>query len=108
MLNEMDPSLIFFKHVNDVLSLTCERDSTTADFPSWWRKRSSTFDNPAYIVKTRIDGLPTREDITEFRGPFYQHGLTLIPTWVSNYMSSKVWGEITCPFLNFNGWTVEV
>ena len=27
--------------------------------------------------------------------PVYQHGLTLIPTWISNYTLSKVWHEIT-------------
>ena len=32
----------------------------------------------------------------------------LIPAWVSNHMHSKVWNEITYPFLNFNGCTVEV
>ena len=36
------------------------------------------------------------------------HGLTLIPTWISNHMSGKVWDEITYPFLNFNGCTDEV
>ena len=41
-------------------------------------------------------------------GCFYYHGLTLIPAWISNHMPSKVWGEITYPFLNFNGCTVEV
>ena len=41
-------------------------------------------------------------------GPFYKHGLTLIPVWISNHMLSKVWDEITYPFLNFNGCTVEV
>ena len=40
--------------------------------------------------------------------PFYQHGLTLIPAWISNHMPCKVWDEITYPFLNFNGCTVEV
>ena len=29
-------------------------------------------------------------------------------TWMSNHMLSKVWGEITYPFPNFNGCTVEV
>ena len=28
--------------------------------------------------------------------------------WISNHMPSKMWGEITNPFLNFNGTTVEV
>ena len=39
---------------------------------------------------------------------FYWQGLTLIPAWISNYMPSNVWDEITYPFLNFNGATVEV
>ena len=41
------------------------------------------------------------------RGPFYHHGLTLIPAWISNHMPRKVWAEITHPFPNFNGCTVE-
>ena len=41
-------------------------------------------------------------------GPFYLHGLTLIPAWISNHMPSEVWDEISYPFLNFNGATVEV
>ena len=41
-------------------------------------------------------------------GPFYLHGLTLIPAWISNYIQYKLWDEITYPFLNFNGFTVEV
>ena len=40
--------------------------------------------------------------------PFYWYGLTLIPAWISNHTPGKVWDEITYPFLNFNGATVEV
>ena len=40
--------------------------------------------------------------------PFYWHGLTLIPAWINNYTHYKVWDEITYPFPNFNGGTVEV
>ena len=36
------------------------------------------------------------------------HGLTLISAWISNIMPSKVRGEITYPFSNFNGCNVEV
>ena len=36
------------------------------------------------------------------------HGLTLIPAWISNYMTGKVWDENTYRFPNFNGCTVEV
>ena len=42
------------------------------------------------------------------RGAFYHHGLTLIPAWISNHMPRKVWAEITYPFANFNGCTVEL
>ena len=30
------------------------------------------------------------------------------PAWISNHIHYKVWDEITYPFLNFNGATVEV
>ena len=40
--------------------------------------------------------------------PFYYHGLTLIPAWISNYTHYNVWDKITYPFLNFNSETVEV
>ena len=37
------------------------------------------------------------------QGTFYQHGLTLIPAWISNHVPSNIWNEITYPFPNFNG-----
>ena len=42
------------------------------------------------------------------RGLFYQHGFTLNPPWISNYIHYKMWSEIAYPFLNFNSTTVEV
>ena len=38
----------------------------------------------------------------------YDLDLTLIPAWISNYIHYNVWDEITSPFPNFNGCTVEV
>ena len=32
-----------------------------------------------------------------FQWPFYWHGLTLIPAWISIYLHYKVWDEITYP-----------
>ena len=34
--------------------------------------------------------------------------LTLIPAWISNSIHYKMWNEITFPFPNFNGATIEV
>ena len=45
---------------------------------------------------------------TQHYWPFYLHGITLIPAWTSNHTSSEVWDEITYPFLNSNGATIEV
>ena len=42
------------------------------------------------------------------RTPIGNMVLALIPACVSNYVYYKVWDEITYPFLNFNGCTVEV
>ena len=36
------------------------------------------------------------------------HRKVQMPPWVSNYIHYKMWNEITNPFLNFNGATVEV
>ena len=41
-------------------------------------------------------------------GPFYKHGLTLIPAWISNYIYHKVWHGIAYPFPKFDSCTVEV
>ena len=41
-------------------------------------------------------------------GPFYRHDFTLIPTWISNHMFSKVWDENTYTYTNFNSLIVEV
>ena len=38
--------------------------------------------------------------------PFYWPGLSLVTTWVSDYIHYKAWSEITYPFPNFNGATV--
>ena len=39
---------------------------------------------------------------------FCKHGLILISPWISKDTLSKLWGEITHPFPNFKGCTVEV
>ena len=40
--------------------------------------------------------------------PFCLHGLTLITAWICYPMPSKMWGEITYPFLNFNCVSIEI
>ena len=52
---------------------------------------------------------PCIHNITvDIKGPFHWRGLTLIPAWISNHMLSKMWYEITYPFPNLYGATVEV
>ena len=52
--------------------------------------------------------LPLQQDTEMFIIHIQYHGLTLIPAFLSNHMPSKVWDEITNPFPNFNGVTIEV
>ena len=65
-----------------------QRASNAEKVSIWWR--------PHYLEKCLHMVIPNR-------GPFYLHGLTLIPAWISNYIHYKVWDEIAYPFLNFNG-----
>ena len=44
-------------------------------------------------------------DFSAARDPFHKHGSILFPAW--NHILSKVWDEITYPFPNFDGSTVE-
>ena len=44
---------------------------------------------------------------THTRGPFYEHGLTLIPIRISKHMPSEVW-KITYPFPNFSDVAVKI
>ena len=46
--------------------------------------------------------------IEDTSGPFHEHDLTLIPSWINNLMADKVWGAIIYPFPNLNGGTVEI
>ena len=59
------------------------------------------------IRKSATTGLEVYWITWIFQGPFYWHGLTLIPVWINNYTLSKVWGENTYPLPNFNGATVQ-
>ena len=37
-----------------------------------------------------------------------EHLLTIISSWISNYMPNKLWGEICSPFPNFSSWTIDI
>ena len=47
-------------------------------------------------------------DRKPYLGPLLLTWINFNPSMDNNYMPRKVWDEITYPFLNFNGWTVEV
>ena len=69
-----------------------------------------------YVIVIRKNGeslwmveiSPVTQSLFATCGLFYWHGLTWIQAWISNHMSGKVLGEITSPFINFKGCTVEV
>ena len=61
------------------------------------------------LLKSREPGKTDAQHILIWRRPVAPFTfLTLIPAWISNYIHYNVSDEITYPFLNFNGATVEV
>ena len=40
--------------------------------------------------------------------PFYWHGLTLIPAWISSCIHCEVWDEIVYPIPNYTGCPIDV
>ena len=65
-----------------------------------WFPRDSEWKGVPYLVFTGKEW-----DVfvisLDYQGP-------LLLTWISNHIHFKLWDEITYPFLNFNGCTVEV
>ena len=68
-------------------------------------KKAATSEDLKSVFNTLYD---LKIQVSRTWAPYYLHVLTLIPAWISNHTPSKVWDEITYPFLNFNGCTVEV
>ena len=48
------------------------------------------------------------QDVSAYLWPLLLTWINLYPAWISNYIHYNVSDEITYPFLNFNGATVEV
>ena len=61
-----------------------------------------------FVWYSDLDVFVNRQQVSFSLGPFYWHGLNLIQTWIINHMSGKVLDEITYPFPNFDGETIEV
>ena len=72
----------------------------------YWMLPNQMSDDTLYCF--HIGSLLVRFVAQPFCSPFYKHGLPLTPAWISIYIARKVWEEISYPFLNFNGCTVEV
>ena len=49
-----------------------------------------------------------RPQKSNFRDTVYWHGLTLIPTWINDYVANNAWDWITYPFTIFDRGTGEV
>ena len=103
--------ILLVSEYNDWLWYTCIRWELriAADaLAPYISKPSTTMELPACkicLVCLHQWGL-TRSMIT--KRPFSQHGLTLIPAWISNSIHYKVWNKTISPFPNFNGAAIEV
>ena len=91
--------------------------STLLPIPMFVSKKNSVHgSNPLIAVQQSVEltqksiivAYATKFCLLIICGPFYQHGLTLIPVWIINYTHYNMWDEIAYPFINFNGATVKV
>ena len=62
---------------------------------------------PTYIMRTNMRSW-CRNCHFSFQSAFLLTWIILTPASISNDVPSEVWDEITYPFPNSNGWTVEV
>ena len=60
------------------------------------------------VTLSRMRGTRRVAPVMITRGPFISMVLSLIPAWISNHIPCRVCDEITYPFPNFNGCTIEV
>ena len=60
-----------------------------------------------HIMMNLIEAFRSERNTT-YPGPSFIKPDQCAPAWKSNYIHYNVWDEITYPFLNFNGATVEV
>ena len=49
----------------------------------------------------------THRACADLQGAFNYHGLTSVPAGISNFIHYKVWDQITYPFADFSGRTIE-
>ena len=101
---ELGTDLSVQKHTDKQTAMT----KSTQKYTLRWKDR--IFPGPTGVRKLKPICQGCSAEFWELPtwGPFYQHGLTLIPAWISDHMHSKLWGEITYSFPNFNGAIVEV
>ena len=79
------------------------------DFRRKYQHRKHTTNSDSHELPMRYDmGCSRGWYIVRPLGPFYKHGLTLIPAWISNHMHRRGWDGLTYLFLTFNGCTTEV
>ena len=85
----------------------------TGEFPA---QRASNAENVSIWWHHHVQNVPQNRCSILFcfvfqwitRGPFHYHGLAIIPAYIGYHTHYKVWVEITYPFPNFSGATVEV
>ena len=83
---------IIIKDVSHIFASIC-KNMRILMMGQYYRELQLLLDNQSGDINMNRDTIAS----------FYKHGLTLIPTWISNYSHYEVWDEITYLFLNFNG-----
>ena len=105
-----DPSVEFYVTPGTVGRNMLQASKNYIDLFKLIQKSSPIRDHFLWVRPSQWETMLLCNDVSHC-GPFYLHGLALIPAWISNFVHYKVSNEVTSlksPFPNINGSTVEV
>ena len=96
----------YFMHWSGIILIWFDLIWNTVSRPGVYKLMFWNWAKPEKIKRYQMFWCKASKYITS--APFYKHGLTLIPTWISNRFHNKIRDEINYPFPNFNGWIIEM
>ena len=87
---KFNQNTIFFIHVNASENIVYETAAILSR--GQWVNGSTMIQMLRDMIHVLIYGhIGVNMAVADDLGPFYLHGLTLIPAWISNYIPYKVW-----------------
>ena len=102
MSTHLESALISYEHLQGVFSCTKHTFSEASSAETQLTKQPFSSMINTLLAWFLCWRKLSRSMAEQTGKTLHKHKLTLIPTWISNHMPSRVWNEITYPFWNFS------